>query len=509
VAKITQTGSLVVAQFFGASLNGPVRAIQELPDGRVLLGGDFTSHVGASRSYLTCFSRDGVPNAMPELATASSSVQDILLQRDGRIMVGTFAGVFRMTADGQRDRFLAPNGTENGVTTLLQQPDNKVVMGGFFENLDGVASPFVARVDAVQTAAVEFKGIVLPALWNDNMGGSLTVSLNPNASFSGRIRVGATSTPITGTFSEGRTWTGTIRSGSSVITVELRRIRSEDGNDYMYGIFTGEFGTSYAYGAAAYYDERYLPALATKGYYTSILNPGSGSGILPDGSSYLTYKIASSGTLTMAGHLADGTAVTYSGRVQAGDWATFYVLLSGNRASLCGSVGFAGRDAELNVHGALQWRRTAAVTATTDNFGDLTWRMNISGSDYDSSIGFGFSPSGPATRGLFAISQGWLGSERLGRQVDIQNNTRLTVPALGPIVEGSPLPINSLVVRASTTTGVITGTCRVPVDGVYRSSTFRSVIVQGLNQAVGSVRIPGATSADGARSSRLTLGPVD
>lgn len=192
IAKIRPDGSLVVPEFFGAALNDAVRAIQELPDGRVLIGGDFTNHIGPGRSYLTCFARDGVPGAMPGLAVAGARVSDLLLQRDGRILVAGMAGVYRLTSTGARDHFLAPRGTENGVTALLQQPDSKVVLGGLFEAVDGISSSFVVRVDAVQSSTVEFKGIIQPALWNDGLGGALTITLSPNGSFTGRIRVGTT-----------------------------------------------------------------------------------------------------------------------------------------------------------------------------------------------------------------------------------------------------------------------------------------------------------------------------
>lgn len=292
-------------------------------------------------------------------------------------------------------------------------------------------------------------------------------------------------------------------------TLDLGRTRTETGDDQIYGTLSGAFGDSHVLAAAAYYDATYHPALNARGYYTAQLLPEAGWGRIPTGTSYLTFRIATGGGLTVTGSLADGTAVSYSGRIQAGDWAALYIPMASGRASLCGTVMFMGRDIDVNVYGSIRWRRPEGVTTTTDNFGDLSWDMDIRGSDYDSTIGYGFTPSGTSISGQIRIANGWLGSESVGREVRIRNNNSLLVPALGPIVEDSPLPIRNLSLTASASTGIITGTCQVPVDGVYRNTTIRGVIVQVFNQGAGHVRIPGATAADGARSSSLVLLPVD
>lgn len=87
---------------------------------------------------------------------ASWSVIDIVIQPDERIMLGgwfsTFNGIgngflVRLDQDGSVDPlFTTGQGPNSFVTTLVQRPDGRTLIGGNFTQYDGVACPFAAQL---------------------------------------------------------------------------------------------------------------------------------------------------------------------------------------------------------------------------------------------------------------------------------------------------------------------------------------------------------------------------
>lgn len=124
-------------------------------DGKILIGGYFTSLHYQTRSYLGRLTSDGnldttfVPNV-------DDFVWTLALQADSRILAG---GAFT-TIDGQvRNRIarLNPSGSleesfhpavNNTVWTLALQADGKILVGGNFTTLGGVGRNYIGRVTA-------------------------------------------------------------------------------------------------------------------------------------------------------------------------------------------------------------------------------------------------------------------------------------------------------------------------------------------------------------------------
>lgn len=94
---------------------------------------------------------------------ASNPVYTLSLQTDGKILVGgmfsTLAGeacnrIGRLTPDGVLD-FDFNGGTDDYVYSVAQQPDGKTLVGGIFSTLGGVSRQTVGRVSNPQ-AALQF-----------------------------------------------------------------------------------------------------------------------------------------------------------------------------------------------------------------------------------------------------------------------------------------------------------------------------------------------------------------
>jgi uncharacterized delta-60 repeat protein/uncharacterized repeat protein (TIGR01451 family) len=159
IARLNVNGSLDTAFDPGGGMNGPVRALLFQPDGKIVAGGSFTTVNGVTRSYLARLNSDGSLDTGflgSSLAGADNSVFALALQVDGRIVV---AGDFNRFNDVSRNRISRLNndgssdpainfgsGADAFISSLLIQPDRKIVLGGGFTTYDGETRLRIARI---------------------------------------------------------------------------------------------------------------------------------------------------------------------------------------------------------------------------------------------------------------------------------------------------------------------------------------------------------------------------
>lgn len=143
--------------------NGSVRSIATLPDGGLILGGTFSSVNLQSRRALAKLHPDGSLDLdfHPNLASpvGSGDVRAVNLLPDGRMIV---AGVFQMVngspvvniarlhADGSQDSSFVGRigGTDPYVSALLPLPDGGMLVGGKFDLVNGVTRANLVKLDA-------------------------------------------------------------------------------------------------------------------------------------------------------------------------------------------------------------------------------------------------------------------------------------------------------------------------------------------------------------------------
>ena len=139
------------------------------PDGKIIVGGDFTLNQGVGHSYLIRLNADGNLdrsfNLMGGFTVSghpgnSTYVKSIALQPDGKILVGglfdTFNGtrvghMVRLTSSGSLDTtFNVGNGFYGGSYDAPKQiiilPDNKLLVSGRFDSVDGHQSTNLVRL---------------------------------------------------------------------------------------------------------------------------------------------------------------------------------------------------------------------------------------------------------------------------------------------------------------------------------------------------------------------------
>ena len=144
--RLNADGSLDTTFRTGSGPNGKVRALARQADGRILVGGEFTAYNGQSVGRIVRIEADGSIDASFQAASgASSHIRSIVVQADGKILVGGafaswdefgFGYLVRLNADGTLDRSFRPNFPLNGeVTSVVLQPDGQILIGGAFSGI--------------------------------------------------------------------------------------------------------------------------------------------------------------------------------------------------------------------------------------------------------------------------------------------------------------------------------------------------------------------------------------
>jgi uncharacterized delta-60 repeat protein len=163
-------------------------------DGKVILGGEFTTVGGDSRNYIARLNANGTLDATfnPGTNAPNGTVWAVTLQGDGKILIGgefthvggtLVGGIARLNADGSVDATFNPGaGTDGTVYAIGLQGDGKVLVGGQFTLFDFNVRNSLARlnpdgsVDATfDTASTGADGVVysvVPSAQGIYVGGS-------------------------------------------------------------------------------------------------------------------------------------------------------------------------------------------------------------------------------------------------------------------------------------------------------------------------------------------------
>ena len=159
LARLKWDGSLDRTFVTGTGPNLRVYAIGVQSNGQVIIGGDFTHYNGQAQRGLARLDFNGLLDRSfaPNI---NDSVLAIAVQSDNKLVLGgNFAtingqacrGLARLLPDGSLDESfnlgsgLAPN-LWASVSAIILQPDNKILVGGYFTNINHNARYSVARL---------------------------------------------------------------------------------------------------------------------------------------------------------------------------------------------------------------------------------------------------------------------------------------------------------------------------------------------------------------------------
>lgn len=129
------------------------------PDNKIVIAGTFTTYDGVARNRIARLNSDGTLDTTFTIGTgANNTISSVLIQEDGKIIIGgnytTFAGassnrIARLNANGSRDTtFTSGAGANASVETLVLEANGKILIGGSFTKFNNINRNYIARLKA-------------------------------------------------------------------------------------------------------------------------------------------------------------------------------------------------------------------------------------------------------------------------------------------------------------------------------------------------------------------------
>lgn len=147
----------------GVGLNNQVLAVAVQPeDGKILVGGKFTTYNGNPAPYLIRLNPDGTrDSSFVQTGTGLNAYVNkiVVLQPGGQILVsGAFSSynsdaakrIARLNSTGTLDTSFSQTGAglSHTVYAMDVQPDGKIVAGGYFSQYNGISVGRIIRLNS-------------------------------------------------------------------------------------------------------------------------------------------------------------------------------------------------------------------------------------------------------------------------------------------------------------------------------------------------------------------------
>jgi uncharacterized delta-60 repeat protein len=222
IARLNPDGTLD-NPFNAGSITGgmAVYTIAVQPDGKILIGGDFSAIDGTPLTGLARLNPDGsldtdFLSSVPPFS--NGPVRSLVVQSDGKILVGGFfnmnmevRSIVQLNADGSPDSSFDCD-VNGSLFTVAQQDDGRIVISGIFSAVDGTPRQGIARLNQdcsldptfdpgdgingtpyrmviqddgkilVGGSGFLYNGIARPGIARVNVDGSLDLSFDPQMS---------------------------------------------------------------------------------------------------------------------------------------------------------------------------------------------------------------------------------------------------------------------------------------------------------------------------------------
>lgn len=143
----------------GNGFNKNVNSISVLSDGKILVGGQFDNYNTTGCNRVIRLNTDGtVDNTLSGNIGFNNAVNAIATQTDGKIIVGgdytsynstSINRLIRLNTNGSIDSsFNIGNGFDRSVNAIAIQSDGKLIIGGSFTNFNGVSAGMLIRLNS-------------------------------------------------------------------------------------------------------------------------------------------------------------------------------------------------------------------------------------------------------------------------------------------------------------------------------------------------------------------------
>lgn len=293
LARINADGSFDNTFLIGSGANDYVSAIVTQPDGKILVCGSFTTFNGVTKNRIVRLNTNGTTDATFAIGTGADGVVEcVVVQVDGKIIIGgqftKFNGVnrkyiARLNANGSLDTTFDPSaGFNSHVYSLAVQGDGKIIAGGNFTSYHSVSQNYIVRLNSDATIDDSFV-----------TSGFNNIAYIIQLSNDGKIMVGGKFTKYNSVtkngivkLNEDGSLDETFNTGSGANNVVRNILNLEDGKFLLGGDFTSYAGTL----------RNYIARINANGTIDSSFNPGKGFG-----SSVTSFQQQSDGRLLIGG----------------------------------------------------------------------------------------------------------------------------------------------------------------------------------------------------------------
>ena len=285
IIRLNTDGSRDTSFVMGTGFNNTVNSIVLQSDGKIVVGGNYTTYQGVAANRIIRLNTDGSRDTTFVMGTGiNSTVNSIAIQSDGKILAGgfytTYQGVaansiIRLNTDGSRDTsFVMGTGFNNTVNSIAIQSDGKILLGGAFATYQGVAANYIIRLNtdgsrdtsfAMGTgfnntvnsivlqsdgkillggAFITYQGVAANRIIRLNTDGSRDTSLNFENGFNSSAGVGAGIVRTILIRSNGKILVGgTFNTYQGVAANRIIRLKADGSNDTVFVTSTGFDGS--------------------------------------------------------------------------------------------------------------------------------------------------------------------------------------------------------------------------------------------------------------------------
>jgi uncharacterized delta-60 repeat protein len=158
ISRIMPNGSLdATFNPGGSGANGTLTDVSTTSDGKIYISGYFSQYNGTARSKVARLNADGSLDAGLNYTspTPFTFVNKAIGLSDGRVVIigsdvgGSGVSLARLNADGSLDTAVrAVVGIAGTVRDVVRQPDGKYIVGGAFNTVNGINRRHIARLNA-------------------------------------------------------------------------------------------------------------------------------------------------------------------------------------------------------------------------------------------------------------------------------------------------------------------------------------------------------------------------
>lgn len=155
VARVNANGTLDTSFTSGLTSNDFVEEVDVQTDGKILIGGYFSSYGGVTRNGVARLNSDGTLDAsFVPATTTSAAVVAMTIQPDGKILLGGSTNgninlIARLNTDGSADVTFTPPILEGYTTEYFAvQPDGKILIAGGYNTANSSQIIALLRLNA-------------------------------------------------------------------------------------------------------------------------------------------------------------------------------------------------------------------------------------------------------------------------------------------------------------------------------------------------------------------------